>query len=92
MLNHKKIAIFGGIYLTTKGLAIFDTEDNSCKAIPPSEDDLRFECFTRVQQVSAEKFVTLGRGEDNNIHMVQFIATSEGRHYEVRSIHNFGPL
>ena len=73
---------------------VFNTKNNSCKYILGREEDKSFECFTQAQQVGAEKFITVGNDSPNNsgnIRMICLTAVAGGRHYELRSIHNFGP-
>lgn len=94
VLNEHAIAVFGGFYYEQQinnGI-VFDTEQKTCKRILGGEEDVKFISQSLAQQVSNDQFITVGKAKDGNIHMVCLIASSNGSHYETRSIYDYGDI
>ena len=67
---------------------VLDLRDNSFMKILGAENDLKFHCFSEVQQTGSQHFITLGQDSAMNLHLVSL--SQDGSYFETRSVINYG--
>ena len=90
-LDNKIIAVFGGCHSgeLSDGF-LLNLETNTVQRVLGAETDLKFGCWAPMQQIGKARHVTVCRGADLNVHMLQLSACHNGSSLRTRSIKNFG--
>ena len=86
-VNQSTIAVLGGDK-SSKGY-IFDTRTANYERIMGTHKDLAFNCNTHTLEVEQGKYITVGIGKDEHVHMIEFKLGDDSQ-FQARSIRDFG--
>ena len=83
VINSNHIAVFGGArdFKCLRDGYVLNTETLRIKTFLSSKTNKEFETTTHVQQISPAEYITLGKGRDGIIHLLQMKYSSEKKNY-----------